>query len=152
MTDNQVKVIKVSNIIWDTDGLNVRGLPKELNLSVPADTEADEVAEILSEEYSWLVDSLVVDGLEGERPMYTEVEPNLHYELGEKDKRVQVKGMTEVMGEVEPAHAGTMQSVITYAVYKYVGDDEEGYMAEYVTEYESLGDALAFGLEVYEQL
>ena len=44
--------MKVYNIIWETDGLDVR-LPKEIDL--PNNFDEDRIADYLSDEYGFLV-------------------------------------------------------------------------------------------------
>ena len=50
-------IVKVTDIVWDTDGEPVE-LPPELQLSLDDD---DCVADILSDMFGWCVESLVVE-------------------------------------------------------------------------------------------
>ena len=47
--------MKITNIIWDTDGEIVENLPKEVEL--PENTNIDDVADWLSDNYGWCVES-----------------------------------------------------------------------------------------------
>ena len=51
--------MKVYDIVWDTDGISVDDLPDEV--TYPADTDQDEIADVLSDEYGWCVKSCSVD-------------------------------------------------------------------------------------------
>ena len=47
--------MKITNIIWDTDGEIVENLPKEVEL--PENINIDDVADWLSDNYGWCVES-----------------------------------------------------------------------------------------------
>ena len=48
----------VTDIVWDTDGENVE-LPTEVE--IPNDIEEDEIADYLSDEYGWCIESFNVN-------------------------------------------------------------------------------------------
>lgn len=50
--------MKVTNIIWDTDGFSVEELGLPTEVEVPSYLEEDEVADYLSDEYGFCIESL----------------------------------------------------------------------------------------------
>ena len=51
--------MKVTGIIWDTDGEDIDGLPEEVN--IPDGIEEDDIADYLSDEYGWCVESFSIE-------------------------------------------------------------------------------------------
>jgi hypothetical protein len=48
--------IKVWNIVYDTDGKKVSGLPKKMILDIPEDADLDsDIADIISDKTGWCV-------------------------------------------------------------------------------------------------
>jgi hypothetical protein len=61
--------MKVSNIKWETDGVDVE-LPKEVE--VDDNMSDDEIADYLSDTYGWLVDSFAVPMTDNDRDYFGE--------------------------------------------------------------------------------
>ena len=61
--------MKVSNIKWETDGVDVE-LPKEVE--VDDNISDDEIADYLSDTYGWLVDSFAVPMTDDDRDYFGE--------------------------------------------------------------------------------
>lgn len=61
--------MKVSNIKWETDGVDVE-LPKEVE--VDDNMSDDEIADYLSDTYGWLVDSFAVPMTDDDRDYFGE--------------------------------------------------------------------------------
>lgn len=51
--------MKVTDIIWDTDGEDIDNLPEEVN--IPDDIDEDDIADYLSDEYGWCVESFNIE-------------------------------------------------------------------------------------------
>lgn len=49
--------MKITNIIWDTDGYDIEALYLPTETYVPSDIEEDEIADWLSDKYGFLVES-----------------------------------------------------------------------------------------------
>lgn len=49
--------MEVSNIKWETDGLDANDLGLPTNIEVNDDLDDDEIADYLSDTYGWLVES-----------------------------------------------------------------------------------------------
>lgn len=49
--------MEVSNIKWETDGLDANDLGLPTNVEVSDDLDDDEIADYLSDTYGWLVES-----------------------------------------------------------------------------------------------
>lgn len=55
--DNNKKAL-LYNIVWDTDGKKIAGLPDNVEVAVASDTDLEyEGADILSDKYGWCVES-----------------------------------------------------------------------------------------------
>ena len=61
--------MKVTNIKWETDGVDVE-LPKEVE--VDDNMSDDEIADYLSDTYGWLVDSFSVPMTDNDRDYFGE--------------------------------------------------------------------------------
>jgi hypothetical protein len=61
--------MKVSNIKWETDGVDVE-LPREVE--VDDNMSDDEIADYLSDTYGWLVDSFAVPMTDNDRDYFGE--------------------------------------------------------------------------------
>jgi hypothetical protein len=61
--------MKVTNIKWETDGVDVE-LPKEVE--VDDNMSDDEIADYLSDTYGWLVDSFAVPMTDNDRDYFGE--------------------------------------------------------------------------------
>ena len=61
--------MKVTNIKWETDGVDVE-LPKEVE--VDDNMSDDEIADYLSDTYGWLVDSFAVPMTDHDRDYFGE--------------------------------------------------------------------------------
>lgn len=61
--------MKVTNIKWETDGVDVE-LPKEVE--VDDNMSDDEIADYLSDTYGWLVDSFAVPMTNNDRDYFGE--------------------------------------------------------------------------------
>lgn len=61
--------MKVTNIKWETDGVDVE-LPKEVE--VDDNISDDEIADYLSDTYGWLVDSFAVPMTDDDRDYFGE--------------------------------------------------------------------------------
>lgn len=61
--------MKVTNIKWETDGVDVE-LPKEVE--VDDNMSDDEIADYLSDTYGWLVDSFAVPMTDDDRDYFGE--------------------------------------------------------------------------------
>ena len=53
--------MKITNIIWDTDGYDVEALYLPTETYVPSDIEEDEIADWLSDKYGFLVESFLIE-------------------------------------------------------------------------------------------
>jgi hypothetical protein len=51
--------MKATNIKWDTDGYVIEWLP--LNVEIPPHIEEDEIADYLSDEYGFCVESFEIE-------------------------------------------------------------------------------------------
>lgn len=49
--------MKATNIVWETDGCSIEELGLPIEVDVPSDVEEDEIADWLSDEYGFLVES-----------------------------------------------------------------------------------------------
>ena len=54
-------IMKITNIIWDTDGYDVEALYLPTETYVPSEVEEDEIADWLSDEYGFLVESFLIE-------------------------------------------------------------------------------------------
>lgn len=54
-----VSVVKATKIKWDTDGVSIDDLPKEVN--IPGNILVDDIADYLSDAYGWCVESFSVE-------------------------------------------------------------------------------------------
>ena len=61
--------MKVTNIKWETDGVDVE-LPREVE--VDDNMSDDEIADYLSDTYGWLVDSFAVPMTDNDRDYFGE--------------------------------------------------------------------------------
>ena len=61
--------MKVTNIKWETDGVDVE-LPKEVEVN--DNMSDDEIADYLSDTYGWLVDSFAVPMTDNDRDYFGE--------------------------------------------------------------------------------
>jgi hypothetical protein len=53
-----MKNIKVTNIVWDTDGEDV-DLPTSLEIKVPKNLDVEnELSDLITQKYGWLISSL----------------------------------------------------------------------------------------------
>ena len=53
------KTKNIYDIIWETDGYNI-DLPKQV--AIPKDIDDDDIADYLSDNYDWLVNSFKIEG------------------------------------------------------------------------------------------
>lgn len=53
--------MKITNIVWDTDGYDVEALCLPTETYVPSEVEEDEIADWLSDEYGFLVESFLIE-------------------------------------------------------------------------------------------
>lgn len=53
--------VKVSNIVWDTDGQVVDDLPNQVIIHMTDDDVDDDISDMLSDEYGWCVDSFLME-------------------------------------------------------------------------------------------
>ena len=60
-------MIVISDIVWDTDGDNPKdlNLPDEVRIADEMDIEDDEIADYLSDEYGFCVESFIIGYTKG---------------------------------------------------------------------------------------
>lgn len=49
--------MKITDIVWETDGYSVEELELPTEVDIPWDVEEDEIADYLSDKYGFLVES-----------------------------------------------------------------------------------------------
>lgn len=50
--------MKVTNIVWDTDGYSVEELGLPVEVDVPSEIEEDDIVDWLSDKYGFCIESL----------------------------------------------------------------------------------------------
>lgn len=53
--------MKITNIVWDTDGYDVEALYLPTETYVPSEVEEDDIADWLSDKYGFLVESFLIE-------------------------------------------------------------------------------------------
>lgn len=55
----KMNIIEAFDIVYDTDGQRIRGLPKKIRFEVEPDFDAEEeIADLVSDETGWAVESV----------------------------------------------------------------------------------------------